>query len=284
MRVAIGDIRLFVDVDGAQLVPNGPEMREKPVMVLIHGGPGSDHSHFKPHFDQLSRDLQLIYFDQRGSGRSDVSTRELWMLDQWAEDTKSLCDALGIERPIVLGASFGGFIAQAYAIRFPDHPSKLILCSTAAQLRFDRISSMFEQLGGQVARKAADDFWQGENVLSAIPAYLKTCVPHYTRHGTLSLDAFSRAKRNDDALQHFLGSSGEGRHFNFLPHLRGIRCPTLILAGENDPVTTLADAEDLAAAIPEKYRHLRRIPDCGHETYLDSPTLTFRAIRDFLGI
>lgn len=118
---------------------------------------------------------------------------------------------------------------------------------------------------------------------AAIPAYLEACVPYYTRHGSLNMDAFNRAKRNDQVLQHFLGPAGEGRRFNFLPQLGSIRCPTLILAGEADPVTTLADAEDMAAAIPSEFRNLCSIPDCGHETYLDSPAATFSAIRDFLG-
>jgi proline iminopeptidase len=61
----------------------------------------------------------VIYLDHRGNGRSDAGPKELWTLAQWGDDVRSFCDALGIERPIVLGVSFGGMVAMAYATRHP---------------------------------------------------------------------------------------------------------------------------------------------------------------------
>lgn len=70
MYASVNGIRLFFDVDGAGLVPDGPTMRQKPVMLLLHGGPGSDHSGYKPVFGQLADLVQIIYLDHRGCGRS----------------------------------------------------------------------------------------------------------------------------------------------------------------------------------------------------------------------
>ena len=111
MYVHVNGARLFFDVEGLGLVPDGPKMREKPTVVLLHGGPGFDHSMYKPAFSQLADIAQLVYYDHRGQGRSG-GERDGWSLAQWGDDVRGFCDALGIEKPIVVGVSFGGFVAQ----------------------------------------------------------------------------------------------------------------------------------------------------------------------------
>jgi proline iminopeptidase len=123
-------VRLFIDVEGAALVPAGPTMREKPTLLLLHGGPGWDHSGYKPKFSQLADIAQLVYVDHRGQGRSDKRPREEWTLDHWVDDVVRLCDALGITKPVVFGQSFGGTVAQRYLSRYPEHPARVILSST----------------------------------------------------------------------------------------------------------------------------------------------------------
>jgi len=145
MQVLVNGVRLFFDIEGAKLVPDGPAMREKPTLLLLHGGPGFDHSIYKPaysaladaaqviYLDHLSRSsISIIYLDHRGNGRSEDGPRESWNLAQWGDDVHAFCEALGIASPIVLGASFGGMVALAYATRHPAHPSKLVLISTEA--------------------------------------------------------------------------------------------------------------------------------------------------------
>ncbi len=109
MRVRVNDTTLFFDVEGPKLVPDGPSMREKPTVLLLRGGPGFDHSNFKPDYSQLSDVAQLVYLDHRGNGRSDRGDASTWNLDTWADDVKGFCDALEIEAPIMLGWSFGGW-------------------------------------------------------------------------------------------------------------------------------------------------------------------------------
>lgn len=98
-------------------MPDGNRMRQKPTLVLVHGGPGADHAGYKPAFSALSDCAQIVYFDNRGDGRSDRGPKDCWTLAQWADDLHGLCEALSIERPIVYGASFGGMVAMSYAIR-----------------------------------------------------------------------------------------------------------------------------------------------------------------------
>ncbi|MBL8335086.1 MAG: alpha/beta hydrolase, partial [Rubrivivax sp.] len=72
MRIEVQPgVRLFVDIDGSGLVPDGERMRERPTLILLHGGPGFDHSSFKPLFGRLTDVAQVVYVDHRGHGRSD---------------------------------------------------------------------------------------------------------------------------------------------------------------------------------------------------------------------
>ena len=133
MRIKIGDSWLFFDVEGAKLRPDGPNMKEVPTLLLLHGGPGFDHSSFKPLMSALTDVAQIVYLDHRSQGRSDRVAPDRWRLANWADDVRDFCEALEITRPVVMGHSFGGFVAMAYATRHPFHPGKLILSSTAAR-------------------------------------------------------------------------------------------------------------------------------------------------------
>ena len=76
MWVQVNGVRLFFDVEGAGLVPDGPRMREKPTVVLLHGGPGFDHSIYKPAFSSLADVAQVVFLDHRGNGRSEAGPQE----------------------------------------------------------------------------------------------------------------------------------------------------------------------------------------------------------------
>ena len=132
MKVTVNGASLYVDIEGSGLVADGPVMRDKPTLILLHGGPGLDHTIYKPAFSQLSDICQIVYVDHRGNGRSDDGDPADWTLDQWGDDIDGLCRALGIDKPIVYGASFGGFVAQSYATRYPDRIGGLVLSATAA--------------------------------------------------------------------------------------------------------------------------------------------------------
>jgi pimeloyl-ACP methyl ester carboxylesterase len=278
MRVQIGDVRLFFDVDGAKLRPEGSLMREVPTLLLLHGGPGFDHSSFKPDFAQLADIVQVVYLDHRGCGRSDRGSADRWKLDQWADDIRSFCDALEIRQPMVMGQSFGAWVAMTYAVRHPEHPSKLVLSSASARPVGDRSFMMFERLGGSVAREAAVAFWTNPGPDTRID-YFKHCMPLCTRKRMPS-EFFFRSVRNPELADFFF--SRELKTLDLLPHLSRIRCPTLVTGGEDDPVTTIQDAEDIAAAIASNLVRFERFPNAGHGVYRDQPEQFFRVLREFI--
>ncbi|HVZ09056.1 alpha/beta fold hydrolase [Rhodopila sp.] len=125
MFVDVNGAKHYVDVENPGLIPDGDRMREKPALLLLHGGPGFDHSGFKPAFSALSDVAQIVYYDHRGNGRSAGADPASWNLAQWGDDVKGLCDALGIVKPIVCGLSFGGFVLRPMQRDIPIIPASL---------------------------------------------------------------------------------------------------------------------------------------------------------------
>jgi pimeloyl-ACP methyl ester carboxylesterase len=284
MHVLVNGVRLFFDVEGAKLVPDGPVMREKPTVLLLHGGPGFDHTVYKPAYSALADVAQIIYLDHRGNGRSDAGPQEAWNLPQWGDDVRAFCDVLGIANPIVLGVSFGGMVAMAYATRHPDHPSKLILISTeaAGDSHRDRRVAVFERLGGpEVGALARRRFFevQGQTDQAAIDAWRKLAMPHYTRVPRDMVRAIIRP----EVLHWFTRpGGGEGHTFNMLADLRRVRCPTLVMGGEDDPMTPIECQVDLAAALPADLVRFERFADCRHGVVPDEPEQALAMIRGFI--
>ena len=275
MYVQVDDVRLYFDVAGMGLVPDGPVMRERPAIVCLHGGPGFDHSAIKPYLAPLQDDAQLVFFDHRGQGRSDPSTPDRWNLDTWIEDARGFCEALGLERPVILGQSFGGIVALGLAIRYPEVPSRLIVSSSIARFRLDRALPMFERLGGTPAREVADRYFQDPS-LENFEEFKATCLPLYNRTPS-DPDVLTRVRLRPEVGEHFF--RGEAFTYDWLGELDRIRCPTLILAGALDPITTLADHEDMAAGIQGS--RLEVFPDAGHGVFRDQPAEALSLIRDF---
>jgi len=284
MRVLVNGVRLFFDVEGAQLAPDGSTMRDKPSLVLLHGGPGLDHSSYKPRFSRLADIAQVIFLDHRGNGRSDPGRQEDWTLAQWGDDVHAFCEALGIVRPIVLGTSFGGMVAMAYATRHPGHPGGLILVSTEAAggSHMARRIELFERLsecavGALLRRRDLDVIVDA----AMLDAWIRLAFPVYTRTPR-DPALVRRAIVRPEVNLWFTRPGGEGRTFNFLPALERVQCPTLVLGGEDDPMTPIECQEDIVAALPPQVARFERFPGCGHGVVADAPERAMAVIRDFI--
>ena len=278
MYVTVNGAQLYFDVEGAGLVPDGPRMREKPVLLMLHGGPGFDHTMYKPAFSQLADIAQVIYLDQRGNGRSGGEP-ETWTLVQWGDDVKGFCDALGIEKPIVYGGSFGGFVAQSYATRHPEHPGKLILVSTAARIVYEEILAAFERIGGKQARERAEAHFFNPAAQTR-NEYLQKNLPLY-RVRPVDPDAVRRAILRQDVGLKFGGTKNEQARMDFRADLARIRCPVLILSGDRDPMSPPQFSETLAQCLPPNLVRHERFANCGHGVFSDDPARAFAVLREF---
>jgi pimeloyl-ACP methyl ester carboxylesterase len=278
MLVSVGDVRLFVDIDGAKLVPDGMSMRERPTIILLHGGPGVDHTLYKEYYASLAEIAQVVYYDHRGNGRSEDGPRERWNLDQWADDLRTLCDVLGIERPIVFGASFGGFVALNYALRHPDHPARLVLSSTTARMHVERVLAMFERLGGSEVRAVAERCFAEPNAEN-LEEWIRVCIPLYNQR-PLPPEILARVTMRPEVAEHF--GRDEELRFDFTARLGEIGCPVLVLAGELDPIVPIEDAEELAAGLPPDRVRFVRFADAGHTLVAEQPEAVLALVREFV--
>ncbi|WP_165978634.1 alpha/beta fold hydrolase [Actinomadura darangshiensis] len=278
MRIDIGGVRLYFDVEGAGLVPDGTGMSERPVIVALHGGPGADHSLFKPVLGPAAEFAQVVYLDQRGSGRSDIGEPAQWTWERWADDVIDFCDALGIDDPVLVGTSSGGWVALTVAHRHPDRISGMVLDSVMPGPAGERLA-VFERLGGTEARDIARRYWDGEDVQDD---WERVCLPLYSQRPAGDPDAANRLARirwNRDVIEHFRHTLAA--EFDPWPHLDRVACPTLIMNGEDDPVATASAARRLAGALPNTPA-LHVLPDTGHGVFREDPDRAIALLRDFL--
>lgn len=284
MRVEINGVRLFFDVDGEKWTPDGPRLREKPTLIVLHGGPGADHSGFKPYFSRLTDIAQVVYIDHRGNGRSDDGPPERQTLAQWGNDVAGFCLALEIQKPVIYGLSFGGFVAQSVASRHPDLPSKLILASTACRSVFERKYDAFEAIAGMEARRVAERFWGGgiADDATVLDDWVTHCLPFYNSTPQ-DPEARRRTIKRETTERRFFARGGERWRMDYRAELAKIRCPTLVLAGDRDPVTPLSDAGEIAAHLPKTLVQFEPVANAGHGTHRDRPEETERILRAFLG-
>ena len=281
MRVDIGDGgRLYVEVVGWGLRPDDGAMVPKPTLLVLHGGPGSDHSSFRPYVDRFADTHQVVLVDHRGNGRSDGwDDPSSWTLDTWADDVVRLCDALGIGSPIVLGLSFGGFVAIRYAARHPEHPAALVLASTKARTHEDESAARFRELGGERAEATYRRIYSDRDLAAdAWVDYLTVNMPLY--NSTPSPFGPGRSIMNLDLLVDFTG--GEHVDMDLRDDVRRIAVPTLLLAGSVDPMTPPSCSEEIDELLAPGLGELVVVEGAGHGTFRDRPDETEQVLRDFL--
>ncbi len=277
MRIVVNGTTLYFDVEGSALVADGPVMRERPTIVLLHGGPGFDHSTFKPEFSRLAEFAQVVYLDHRGGGRSGgQNDPSRWTLEVWADDVRAFCDAIGIEHPIVLGWSFGGFVAAQYAIRHPDHPAKVVLQSTQVRWDLERSIEGFGREGGPRAADAERAFFTARTP-ETFAAFLQHCTPAYSPQPR-DETPMQRAILNVELMDHFFADPD----FDLTAGLKAVTCPVLVLAGTRDPITPLGAAEEIVASLPNADVTFEVFERSGHYIHETEPERYFATLERFV--
>lgn len=280
----------YVPADGCRLFCR--EVGVGRPMIVLHGGPSFDHTYLLPELDQLADLFHLVYYDQRGRGRSAQGVRpEDVSLRSEIDDLDRVRSHFGLESVAVLGHSWGGLLATEYAVRHRDRVSHLILLDTAPASAddfrllleaFDRrppsdleemtavSSTAAYERGDFEAEAAYNRAHFGMTVrrpanLEALVARLRSNV---TEEGVLLARAIGQRLFDE------VGTAG----YDLLPALRGLDVPTLMLHGEHDfiPIELVVRIAD---AIPGA--RLSVLPGCGHFTYLEAPELVFEEVAGF---
>ena len=276
MHVDVNGTRLWFDVEGAALVPDGGEMLQRPTVLLVHGGPGVyDHSYFKPDFTLLAEHAQVVYLDLRGHGRSAWGDAGAWTFEACADDLRGFCDTVGIARPIVFGHSMGGPIVLLYGARHPGHAAGLVVQSGFARWDAPRLVEGFRRVAGDKVAAIAARSYAGEDVpeeeWARVYAAFGVRVPDEERK--------ARTPKNLELNSHGMELI---RRLDILDQLGQIDVPTLVSVGELDPVTPVAAAEEIVGALPEGIAQLEIIDRAGHFTWMDAPDRYWPIIVDFI--
>ena len=267
---------MFVDFDRPQLRPAGPWLAEFPTVVIVHTGPGADHTPYKEHVGPaLAPVAQVGYFDLRGCGRSDRSTPEHWNTTTWSDDLRTLLGTLGVERPVLLGAGWGAFTALRFAERWPDDISKLILANPTARLVVPRIVARFDELAGPEAGEAAHTYFEHPDEHS-IGEYLRVCF-HTMVAPEHALSLLLEQRWNLDLAVHWTDT--EARTIDLQADLGVIHAPTLVLAGTHDPQYPPASIDEVLRGL--RAPEVRWYEGARHALFRDAPE-TLDAVREFI--
>ena len=246
MHVAVNGVQLFLDVEGSKLVPDGPVMREKPTLLLLHGGAGADHSICRP-----------AYRPWPISPRSSISTTV----------------AMGAARMARENAGTWRNGAMMFAPSATRSVSSIRSCRHLAW-RHGRagLCDLPPNPSFQVGVDQHRGYWR---FLSGAPRALYTRIPR-------DPDMARRAVSRPEVQLWFTRPGGESHSFNMFPDLHRIRCPTLVLGGEDDPMHPIESQADLAAALPAGLAQFERFENCRHAVVPDAPERAMAVIRDFI--
>jgi proline iminopeptidase len=276
MQVEAGGTRLWFDVDGLSLVPEGPAMRKRPTVVLLHGGPGGfDHSYFKPDFARLTEVAQVVYLDLYGHGRSEWGVPEDWTFELCADKVHGFCDALEIESPVVLGHSLGAMVALMYGIRHSDQAGALVIQNGMARFDHALVVEQFRRFGGdEIAGIVQRSFGGGGE-----PVTDEEWARAWAVYGPwVPLDEeFARSVAHKEVNAPGIARL---REFDVVDRLGDISCPTLVCVGALDPMTPVVVSREIAAGIPAA--RLEVLEGAGHFPWRDAPDRYWPLLTGFV--
>jgi proline iminopeptidase len=262
-----------IDVSGATLFLEA--VGDGPVALVLHGGLGIDHTPYRS-LDPLADHLRLVYYDHRGNGRS-TGELDTMTMEQWAADAAALADAVADGPVIVIGHSFGGFIAQEMAIAHGDAVQALILLTTTPGQLGDGEEPapdgppMPSELAAMMAEMPDTDEGLAAAMRAVAPAYVHDAPADELRR--LMSDVRFRA----DAMRR---GFEELAVWSSVDRLSAVRAPTLVVAGRHDAVTSWPQAERIAARLPDA--DVVVLERSAHFPWLDEPDECFAAITGWL--
>ena len=252
-----------------------------PPTVVLHGGPGAHHDYLLPGFDALARGRELIYYDQRGGGRSPVSRDTPVGWREHVADLEELRQQWGIERLTLAGYSWGGLLALLYAGEFPDRVARLALVSPApgwreARLEFERRFAE-RNLAPDIQRQRAE--LRESGLKERDPAgyaqrlFELSVAPYFfDQSRARDLTPFRVTGRTQQEVWASLGD------FDLRPALSRLALPAIVLHGQDDPIpleTSRVVAELLGASF-------HPLPRCGHVPYVEAFEEFVRLMDRFL--
>jgi proline iminopeptidase len=282
MRAKIRDTEIFFDIEGVGLQALEDRMVERPVCFCIHGGPGGDHSGMKVGLAPLTDRMQLVYWDHRGQGRSARTDPDTYHMDNYVEDMEALRQHLGLDRIVVLGISFGGMVALAYASRYPENVSHLIAVVTTPNGGYvQRALEIVEERGSEeqkavVERGLSGNFKDDED----FKYFFDVMGPMYSRTWDAEKARKSRGRGIVSAEASNVWLTKFVQDYDVTDDLHRITAPTLVVGARHDWICAPEFSELIASKIPQA--DLRIFENSGHSVTADEQQGFLDVVRGFL--
>lgn len=252
-----------------------------PEAIVLHGGPGASHDYLRPGFDVLAEARTLVFYDQRGGGRSPVAREVPCGWQEHVADLEALRAAWGLERLDLAGYSWGGLLAMLYAVAHPERVARLALvapapASRAARAAFDEAfaaRNLAPALQAERAAVRASDLRTRDPEAFQRRIFELSVVPYFHDAALArNLTPFRLTGRVQQEVWQSLGD------YDLRPALRRLRVPALVLHGEDDviPVDSARETATLLGA------HFVPVPRCGHVPFVEAPAAFHGAVGAFL--
>ena len=251
-------------------------------VIFMHGGLGFDHQYFRPFVDQLADSANVVYYDHLGHGKSDrPADFSVLTLARLSSDCDGLATALGFNKFILVGHSYGGFVALDFALRFPNRLAGLVLSCTAPDLASLVLRN---PLGGTAAQQAALGQVFAGPAANATDAALRTnwtgAVPLYYNNETPPPGVLADV---DSKTIYSAAGFNQGNAilggYDFVAQLSTITAPTAVHYGAGD-IWRFGDNEKMAKNIPGAT--LKYFPNSGHWPFQEEQAAYVAYMRGFV--
>jgi proline iminopeptidase len=270
-------------------------------LLIVHGGPGASHDYFLPYLLPLARHNRLIFIDERGSGKSEsLEDPKGYTVENMVEDVEAVRQGLALGRISLLGHSYGGVLAQAYALKYQNNLTHLILASTFPSTKqmnevFARMKEKMDpELRERIDKMEKEGlFGHGKDYEKnrytsdyMIAAWGEGYFPYlYHNRPDPNYDPIQNGVMSWDLYREMWGSDGEFvidgnlKSVEYVDQLPSVHVPTLIIAGDHDecdPSLSQEMHEKIAGS------QIVILPGSGHMTFVDQPNLFIASVDGFL--
>jgi proline iminopeptidase len=257
-------------------------------VIVLHGGPGLGHNYLRPGMDRLAERFRLIYYDQRGSGRSEVGNLGKMDAGGAVDDLDAVRAYLGIEKANIFGHSFGANLGLLYASVHPDRVGSLVLASPGPPLDAEQQAALSAEMRGRMTAEdmqALGRIQGSESFRRRDPATLEDFIrtmyrPFFRERGSAEsmVYAFTQASA-DTVLEGEEAMMAGFAALDLEEGLARLKAPTLVVRGELEPIPEVYP-RSLAGIIPGA--RYEEIPGVNHFAYAEDPEPFFALVTPFL--
>tara|TARA_R110002072_G_scaffold302967_1_gene490449 strand:+ start:3124 stop:3963 length:840 start_codon:yes stop_codon:yes gene_type:complete len=272
MLIEVNSINLYVETYGAEVSAEHTIDTDKPVLIAVPGGPGFSHTFLKPALNPIADYFPLVYFDPRGTGKSDLRDPSCWNLEQLADDLANLISKLGIKNPYIYAHSAGVNVSALLIKKYPSLVKGLV---SANGIIVDKQTALdnWIKLGGNAAKRMMVDL-----DVTAVPEFMETVIPKYDPIPR-PLEHAETLEANIEQCLHLIHSFLD---MELLKTLENTQTPCHFIVGKHDPLSTKELSIPLLKKANQPNFSWEVFEQSGHDNLLCEPSKTIEVVLDLM--